>query len=108
LKEIAGLVDLPTNWSTAAYAADLCALLSHPDAATTRVRQLEHAIGTYTWAGFADQLIRFAQETLARPIVSAGVFAGGDQSAALTAVLSSRSYRALKPLRGVASKLKRN
>ncbi len=108
LKEIAGLSHVPANWTIEAYAADLLALLTDQDAAAERVRNLQQVIGMHTWQGFADRLIRFAQDILERPAVGASGLADGDQSAAVAAVLGSRSRRALRPLRAAARKITRS
>jgi len=107
LKEIAQLTDLPKTWSVEAHAADVTRLLTDVTAAGTRVAAISEAIHFYTWQRFADGLVEFflRTSTLA-PIASSAVESSSD-TAALTSVLGSRSYRALKPVRSAAGKLKR-
>ncbi len=102
LKEIAGLDDLPTGWSVERYAADLVSLLGSELARDRRVEALQHAIARHTWAGFASRLVTFFEQVTRMPEVATsavGADAAAADAAALSAVLSSRTWRATEPLR---------
>jgi hypothetical protein len=108
LAEISQLTDIPTSWSVDAYAADIVRLLTDPEASAERVRQLRIAINNHTWDGFARDLTEFFQQIIELPpILTSTVADGGKDTAALAAVLSSKSWRALEKARNLKSKLKR-
>ncbi len=108
LKEIAQLTDLPKTWSIEAHAADVSRLLNDQGAANRRVAALGEAIRSYTWQRFAEGLIEFfLVVSNGAPNASSAVADGAD-AVALATVLGSRSYRALKPLRVAARRVKRN
>ena len=109
LREVSGVAGLPTGWSLEAYAADLVSLLSDSAAAQARVAALRHAIARHTWAGFAEELVAFCRRIAAMPTSPAGLI-GGDSAAdaaALSSILSSRSYRLATRMQGVAGRLRR-
>jgi glycosyltransferase involved in cell wall biosynthesis len=108
LREIAGPIDVPKSWQVSAYAQDLRRLLSDPGVATARVFELREAIETYSWQRFADGLIDLFGWVVAHPPVAASAITGGAaDSAALSAILSSRTWRATEPLRRVGRRLRR-
>jgi len=109
LREVSGVAGLPMGWSLEAYAADLVSLLSDPAAAQARVAALRQAIARHTWAGFAEELVAFCRRVAAMPVAPAGLI-GGDSAAdaaALSSILSSRSYRLATRMQGVAGRLRR-
>ncbi|MBI1351815.1 MAG: glycosyltransferase [Actinomycetales bacterium] len=104
LREIAGISGMPRGWSVDDYAADLVALLSDEALREARVEALEEALDTYTWRGFAGELTRFFGRIIHMPEVptsAVGADTAAADAAALSAVLSSRSYRAAQKLRRV-------
>ena len=110
LKEISGLAGLPATWSVEQHAADLVALLSSDEARTERVDGLRRAIDRHTWAGFARRLVDFFTEVTAMPEVATsavGADSAAADSAALSSILSSRTWRATEPLRRMKGRLKR-
>lgn len=108
LAEIAQLTDIPRNWSIDAYANDIIRLLQDPQASAQRVSDLQNAIKQHTWDGFARGLADFFTQIAALPpVLTSTVADGGKDSAALAAVLSSKSWRALEKARSLKSKLKR-
>lgn len=108
LKEIAGLAGLPKQWSVEAFATDLEQLLASDAAARERVADLQRVIAEHTWQGFAAGLVDFFQLILARPTVLTSAVGGtAADTAALAAILSSRTWRATASLRKVGSKLRR-
>ena len=109
LREVSGVAGLPSGWSLEAYAADLVRLLSDPADAQARVAALRQAIARHTWDRFAEELLVFFRHIAAMPISPAGLI-GGDSAAdtaALTEILASRSYRLATRMQGVAGRLRR-
>lgn len=108
LAEIAQLTDIPRSWSIDAYANDIIRLLQDSQASAQRVSDLQDAITQHTWNGFAAGLAEFFTQIAALPpVLTSTVTDGGKDSAALAAVLSSKSWRALEKARSLKSKLKR-
>lgn len=108
LAEIAQLNDIPTNWNIEAYANDIILLLTDQSASDKRVSDLHKAITEHTWNGFAEGLAEFfTQIVQLPPILTSTVADGGKDTAALAAVLSSKSWRALEKARNLKSKIKR-
>ena len=108
LAEIAQLTDIPTQWSIPEYASDIGQLLQDPQANENRVRELQAAISRLTWSGFAVGLAEFFHEIAHMPpVLTSTVVDGGKDTAALAAVLSSRSWRALTKARVLKAKIKR-
>jgi hypothetical protein len=103
LKEVGQVPGLPTTWSAEAHAADLTSLLSSEKARAERIQALEAAIARQTWDGFAEHLIGFFRRITLMPEVPTSTIAGESSAdaAALSAVLSSRSYRAAEKFRRV-------
>lgn len=108
LLEISGLTDVPRTWSTDAYAADLVALLTSEEKSDARITHLHRAIDAHTWDGFATTLVDFFFTIRTMPTVTALPNTSAEESAALAAVLSSKTWRAAEKLRGIGSKLRRN
>jgi len=110
LREISGLTGLPSTWSVAGHAADLVALLSSEDARADRVAGLRAAIDRHTWAGFAGRLVTFFDEITRIPEVATsavGADSAAADAAALSSILSSRTWRATEPLRRMKGRLRR-
>jgi len=109
LREVSGVAGLPTGWSLEAYTADLVSLLSDPAAAQARVAALRQAIARHTWAGFAEELVVFCRQIAGMPISPGGLIGGesATDAAALSSILSSRSYRLATRMQGVAGRLRR-
>lgn len=102
LKEVSGAPGLPQGWSVEAHATDLTALLASEEARTARVGALREAIARQTWDGFARELAAFFRHiTLMPEVPTSAVAADTGAEAALSEVLSSRSYRAAEKLRKV-------
>ena len=102
LKEIAALQGLPRSWSIEQHADDLVALLTDQSVRDRRVAGLHEAIARYTWAAFADRLVAFFAEITRLPEVATsavGADSAAADAAALSAILSSRSWKATAPLR---------
>ena len=111
LREIAGVPGLPQQWTVESHAADLVALLADEQARATRVATLRETIARHTWAGFADDLTTFFERIIRLPEVptsAVGADSAAADAAALSAVLSSRTWRATEPLRKVGRRLKRH
>ena len=108
LKEIAGISGLPKHWSVDVFTADLEQLLASDDAARQRVAELQQVIAQHTWQGFAAGLIDFFVRIAAQPtVLTSSVGGTAADTAALSAILSSRTWRATESLRKVRSKLRR-
>jgi glycosyltransferase involved in cell wall biosynthesis len=110
LREIAQVPGLPQSWSVQQHAADLVALLSDDSARQARVDALQTAIAQHTWAGFAERLAAFFVRITRMPEVpssAVGADAAAADAAALSAVLSSRTWRATEPLRKMGGRLRR-
>ncbi len=110
LREISGLAGLPATWSVEQHAADLVALLESEELRNARVDALRSAIGRYSWAGFATRLVAFFREVTSLPEVATsavGADTAAADAAALSAVLSSRTWRATAPLRRMSGRLRR-
>lgn len=102
LKEISSVKGLPSAWTIDAHAADLVALLSSPEARDERVAALRAAIARHTWAGFAAGLVEFFELVTTMPEVptsAVGADAAAADAAALSSILSSRTWRATEPFR---------
>jgi glycosyltransferase involved in cell wall biosynthesis len=110
LREVSGVRGLPAIWSVEAHAQDLVHLLTEESARLDRVEQLQAAIGQHTWAGFAASLAAFFEQVAAMPEVATsavGADSAAADAAALTAILSSRTWRATEPLRKVGQRWRR-
>jgi hypothetical protein len=110
LREISGATGLPAGWSVEAHAADVVALLGDAQARDRRVSELRATIAAHTWYGFAEQLTGFFERITHLPEVptsAVGADSAAADAAALSAVLSSRTWRATEPLRKVGRRLKR-
>jgi glycosyltransferase involved in cell wall biosynthesis len=111
LAEISGVRGLPSGWSIEQHAADLVALLSSDEASADRVAALQLAIGRHTWSGFAEQLVDFFVRVTQMPEVATSAV-GADtavaDAAALSSILSSRTWRATEPLRRVGRRLRKS
>jgi len=110
LREVSEVRGLPATWSIEAHAADLVALLTDESARQTRVDQLRMAIALHTWAGFATGLAGFFEQVASLPEVATsavGADAAAADAAALSAILSSRTWRATEPLRKAGKRLRR-
>ncbi len=102
LKEIAALHDLPRSWAVEEHTGDLVSLLVEQEARDRRVRGLREAIDRYTWADFGSRLVAFFEEIVRMPEVATsavGADTAAADAAALSAILSSRSWKATAPLR---------
>lgn len=100
LREISGLRDMPRHWSIDAYADDLVELLADEAARDRRVAQLRAVVEQHTWDDFAEQLAGFFRKIMAMPITAtSGSDSAAEDAAALSAILSSRTWRATAPLR---------
>lgn len=102
LREISGVDGLPSMWSVDQHAADLISLLAEQDSRDRRVAALRASIGKHTWAAYAEQLVDFFEVIARLPEVATsavGADAAAADAAALSAVLSSRTWRATAPLR---------
>ena len=109
LREISGLRGLPSTWSADQHAADLVALLSDPQVREARVAALREAIARHSWAGFAERLVGFFELVTRMPEVATsavGADSAAADAAALSAVLSSRTWRATAPLRKLSRRRK--
>jgi glycosyltransferase involved in cell wall biosynthesis len=108
LAEISGVPDLPTHWSIDQCAADLQSLLTDPESARGRVRALDDARARLTWTRFADALVEFIVHIDAMPPVEAALVSGtSSDTARLTAVLNSATWRMTAPLRRLGKRRKR-
>lgn len=111
LREISGVTGLPTSWSVESHAADLVALLSDETARQARLDALGAALDRQTWAGFAERLAAFFEEISGLPEVATSAV-GADVAAAdaaqLSAILSSRTWRATEPLRRLKGRMRRS
>ncbi len=102
LREISGLSDLPRRWTIDDHARDLVDLLTDQGARDRRVAGLHLAIDRYTWAEFATRLVEFFEHITHMPEVATsavGADSAAADAAALSAILSSRSWRVTAPLR---------
>ncbi|MDC3376513.1 glycosyltransferase [Candidatus Nanopelagicales bacterium] len=100
LAEISGVTDVPRSWEVGEYADDLAALLDDPEFARKRVDGLRSVASQATWSRFADQLVEFFVEIRQLPPIEtalAGISPA--EAAALSSILSSRTWRATEPLR---------
>jgi hypothetical protein len=110
LREIAAADGLPRGWSIDDHAQDLIALLADEGARRARLDALGVALGQYTWDAFADAFVSFAQEIIDLPEVPAsavGADSAAADAAALSAILSSRTWRATAPLRRMGGRIRR-
>lgn len=110
LKEIAGLSGLPRTWSIEQHAGDLVRLLSDEKAREARVAELRAVITQHTWADFADSLVDFFVRVTRMPEVptsAVGADAAAADAAALSAILSSRTWRATALLRRMSTRNRR-
>ncbi len=110
LREIAALPGLPPGWSVERHAVDLVDLLGSEASRERRVDALREAIAQHTWAGFARRLVAFFEQVTRMPEVATsavGADSAAADAAALSAVLSSRTWRATEPLRRMKGRLRR-
>lgn len=111
LREISAVQGLPASWSVEAHAADLVALLTDDAARQTRLEALGDALDRYSWAGFAERLTGFFEEISELPEVATsavGADAAAADAAQLSAILSSRTWRATEPLRRWKGRIRRS
>ena len=109
LREISGLRGLPSTWTVDDHANDLVALLSDPEASRLRIAGLEEAIRRHTWEGFSQRLVAFLVQITRMPEVATsavGADAAAADAAALSSILSSRSWKATAPLRRLSRRRK--
>ena len=109
LREISGVGGLPSTWSLDKHAEDLVRLLSDPAAREERVSLLRDAIARHTWADFAAQLVVFFEQITRMPEIATsavGADAAAADAAALSSILSSRTWRATAPLRRMRGRLR--
>ena len=69
LAELSGVKDAPSRWSVDEVATDLIRLLTQENATASRVDDLQRVRTALTWDRFAEQLVDFFGQTLARPTV---------------------------------------
>lgn len=105
LLEVSGLSDVPKSWSSDAYAADLVELLTSEAKSNARIAHLHHAINAHTWDGFAAKLVDFFFTIRTMPTVTALPSTSAEDSAALAAVLSSKTWRVAQGLGNVFRRL---
>ena len=111
LREVSGVAGLPSSWTVEAHAADMVALLADEDVRSARVAALQRAIGSHTWAGFAERLTAFFDGICRLPEVATsavGADTAAADAAALSAILSSRTWRATAPLRRWSRRVRRD
>ena len=111
LREISALTGIPASWSIERHAEDLVSLLSSDDARAARVSALRDVIARHTWADFAVGLVEFFVTVTRMPEVATsavGADAAAADAAALSSILSSRSWRATESLRRARNRLRRN
>lgn len=108
LREISAMRGVPRHWSIDAYADDLVELLSDQGASDRRVEALRAVVAQHTWADFAERLAAFFREIMALPITAtSGSDTATEDAAALSAILSSRTWRATAPLRRLVDRRRR-
>jgi len=109
LAEISNVTDVPRFWEIDAFAQDIVRLLSDKEASVARVHALQQAVAVHTWRGFADQLIDFFAAIAHSPTALTSTMSSGSaaESAALAAVLSSKTWRVTEPLRRVGRRIRR-
>ncbi len=110
LREVSGTSGLPARWTVEAYATDLTALLTDDTARAQRLDQLHDAIRRLSWTDFAARLAEFFERVSALPEVPTSVVgadAAAADAAALSAILSSRTWRATAPLRRLGGRMRR-
>ena len=109
LAEISQVVDAPSAWTVDAYARDVTALLTIPERAHKRVNDLRAVISHSTWDSFAERLLDFMQHINQLPPAEAALVSGSAaDTSALSAVLSSKTWRATEPLRRFGARLRRS
>ena len=109
LAEISQVVDAPNAWTVDAYARDVTALLTIPERAHKRVNDLRAVISHSTWDAFAERLLDFMQHINQLPPSEAALVSGSAaDTSALSAVLSSKTWRATEPLRRFGSHFRRS
>ena len=108
LAELTGVSDAPRSWSQQQYADDLAGLLNSLEAAQARVQTLREEVGRRTWADYATELVEFMLEITSRPITPAGAVLAevSGNSTELNALLASRTWRLIAPLRKVGKALR--
>ena len=101
LAELTGVQDTPSTWSVEDFAQDATLLLTDSDHRNERVRTLQEAIATQTWVLFAGTLIEFFARISAMPPTQTSTIGSGStkDSAALAAILSSKTWRVATRLR---------
>lgn len=109
LGEISQIADVPTTWNVDEYASDVASLLTNPETAARRISQLRDAASRHTWDTFADDLLDFMFDILALPPTSAGALLAETtvDVTALNALLSSKTWRALAPIRSLRQTMRR-
>ncbi|MCH9690346.1 MAG: glycosyltransferase, partial [Gammaproteobacteria bacterium] len=109
LAEISQVVDTPRAWTVDAYARDVTALLTIPERAHKRVNDLRAVISHSTWDVFAERLLVFMEHISQLPPAEAALVSGSAaDTSALSAVLSSKTWRATEPLRRFGSRFRRS
>ncbi|MFM8894182.1 MAG: hypothetical protein ACKOE2_02135, partial [Actinomycetales bacterium] len=100
-REVSGASGLPPGWTIQSHATDLARLLGDPSARQERVAQMARAIQARNWADFANDLVAFFDRIRRMPEAATSVL-GAEQTAEaaqLSAILSSRSYRAVQRIK---------
>lgn len=108
LREISRVPGLPSGWSVENYASDVTSLLVSPAAREQRIADLRAAIDSHSWDGFADRLVAFFSVVASTPATLTSTLGSGSasESAELAAILASRSWRLLQPVRAVARRVR--
>jgi glycosyltransferase involved in cell wall biosynthesis len=103
LKEISQLTDLPTDWTSQPFAADLANLIANELPSQTRMTQLQRITGELTWDHFGTQLSTFFTKISSMPVVATAALGASSttESAALAQVLSSKTWKFTAPLRKI-------
>ncbi len=109
LREISGVTGVPSAWSIDKHGEDLVRLLSDQRAREERVGLLRAAIARHTWSDFAARLVVFFESITRMPEIATsavGADAAAADAAALSSILSSRTWRATAPLRRMRGRLR--
>lgn len=100
LAELSGATSVPATWTIEGCGQDLARLLDDPEFAQVRVDELRKVIAHLTWDRFAQELIDFFVKVAHLPPADGALtVASVQETAALSAILSSRSWRAVERAR---------
>ena len=101
LAELTGVGDAPSAWSTKDFVRDVSLLLNDPEYHDRRTQSLQQALASRTWDLFAKTLIDFFLRIsqMAPNQTSAIGSSSAAESAALAAILSSKTWRVATRLR---------